>query len=144
MKIWIITWRYYDGSGSGVLNTAYQDEATAHHVFSVLVQQDNVKMYELEELNVLRTEKPNWPDTYRRAQTVRPPWFDLIGVPGTSLSELNLSVRTEACLKAEGVDTVEKLMLCQESVLLRFPNLGRKSLNEINQTLASKGMRLQP
>ena len=145
MKVWIISWRYLDGSGSGVLPTAYQDEATADHVFGTLVQQCDTKMYELEELNVLRTEekKPPTDDTYYRTQYNRPPWFELINSPGTPLRKLNLTLRTESCLTAEGMETVEQLLLCRESILLRFPNLGRKSLNEIREALAARGLELK-
>ena len=144
MKVWIITWKYYDNSGHGVLPTAYQDEAIAQHVFDALSDQD-ARLYEIKELNVLRTEekKPTADDTYYRTQYNRPPWFELINSPGTPLRKLNLTLRTESCLTAEGMETVEQLLLCPENILLRFPNLGRKSLNEIREALTARGLELK-
>ena len=72
-----------------------------------------------------------------------PPWFELINSPGTPLRKLNLTLRTESCLTAEGMETVEQLLLCPENILLRFPNLGRKSLNEIREALAARGLELK-
>ncbi len=142
MKIWIITWRQYDHSGSGVLSTAYPDEATARHVFDVLVAQCDTKLYDIEELTVVR-----FPPVSQPAETVKPlwcdtPWRHLIGVPGTPLSTLDLTIRSQSCLTAEGLETVEQLLTCKESTLLKFPNLGRKSLNEIKSALEAKGMSL--
>ena len=135
--IWIITWRYHDGSASGIIETAYEDEAIARHFFEMLEREITAKVFELKELNVLRTEK--------RAPTQKPgepAWLRLKGQPGTPLRDLPLSIRVQHCLQAEEIETIEQLLLCKESDLLKTPNLGRKSLNEIKEALALRGMRL--
>ena len=53
-----------------------------------------------------------------------------------------MSVRAANCLKTEGIDTVQQLIEKMPSELLRKPNFGRKSLQEINQILANHGLQL--
>jgi DNA-directed RNA polymerase alpha subunit len=48
---------------------------------------------------------------------------------------LDLTCRTRNCLKAEGIDTIGHLLTWSSHGLLKTPNLGRKSLNEIIETL---------
>lgn len=48
---------------------------------------------------------------------------------------LQLSVRTQNCLLAEGVDTLHKLLRLSKYDLLRLPNLGPKSATEIAEVL---------
>ena len=57
-----------------------------------------------------------------------------------SVDSLDLTVRTANCLKAENICTVGDLVLRSESELLKVPNLARKSLNEIKEVLAAKGL----
>ena len=52
MKIWIISWKYLDNSGSGVLNTAYMNEAYARATLDLLASEITHKSYELHELYV--------------------------------------------------------------------------------------------
>lgn len=59
-----------------------------------------------------------------------------------SVEELALSVRSANCLKAEKVDLVGDLVQRTETELLRTPNLGRRSLNEIKAALAARGLTL--
>lgn len=59
-----------------------------------------------------------------------------------SISDLGLTVRSDACLRAEGIDTVGDLVKRSERNLLKTPNLGRRSLNEILETLAELGLDL--
>ena len=138
--IWIITWRYHDGSDSGVIETAYEDEAIARHFFEMLVREITAKQFFLKELNVLRTDKKP-PAPVQRAKE-EPAWLRLKDQPGTPISELNLPVRAANCLLVEEIRTIEQLILCKENDLLKTPNLGRKSLNEIKDALALRGMRL--
>ncbi len=63
---------------------------------------------------------------------------------GASIGELEFTIRTENCLKAEGIETVEQLCSWSETGLLKTPNLGRKSLNEIKEVLGSRGLALSP
>ena len=58
------------------------------------------------------------------------------------VDELELTVRSANCLKAESIHYIGDLVTRMESDLLRTPNLGKKSLNEIKEVLASRGLSL--
>ena len=51
-------------------------------------------------------------------------------------------VESANCLKAENIHYIGDLVSRMESDLLRTPNLGKKSLNEIKEVLASRGLSL--
>ena len=53
------------------------------------------------------------------------------------IETLDLSVRTFNCLKRAGINTVEQLVQCSDEDLARVRNLGTRSLQEINDRLAS-------
>jgi DNA-directed RNA polymerase subunit alpha len=53
-----------------------------------------------------------------------------------------LSIRTANCLKNEGIATYEKLARMSASELLRIPNFGRRSLNEMKEALLARGLKL--
>ncbi len=59
-----------------------------------------------------------------------------------SIDDLELTVRSANCLKAEKIDYVGDLVLRTEMELLKTPNLGKKSLNEIKDVLAQHELRL--
>lgn len=59
-----------------------------------------------------------------------------------SIEELELTVRSTNCLKAESIFLIGDLIHKTEFDLLKTPNLGKKSLNEIKDVLASKGFSL--
>ena len=58
------------------------------------------------------------------------------------VDELELTVRSANCLKAENIYYIGDLIQRTENELLKTPNLGRKSLNEIKEVLASRGLTL--
>ena len=58
------------------------------------------------------------------------------------VDDLELTVRSANCLKAEDIYYIGDLIQRPETELLKTPNLGRKSLNEIKEVLASKGLTL--
>lgn len=58
------------------------------------------------------------------------------------VDELELTVRSANCLKAEGIERVGDLIQRTETDLLRTPNLGKKSLTEIKNVLAEQGLKL--
>jgi DNA-directed RNA polymerase subunit alpha len=58
------------------------------------------------------------------------------------VDELELTVRSANCLKAENIYYIGDLIQRTETELLKTPNLGRKSLNEIKEVLASRGLAL--
>ena len=58
------------------------------------------------------------------------------------VDELELTVRSANCLKAENIFYIGDLIQRTENELLKTPNLGRKSLNENKEVLASRGLTL--
>lgn len=58
------------------------------------------------------------------------------------VDDLELTVRSANCLKAENVYYIGDLVQRTEVELLKTPNLGKKSLTEIKDVLASKGLSL--
>jgi DNA-directed RNA polymerase subunit alpha len=58
------------------------------------------------------------------------------------VDELELSVRSANCLKNDNIVYIGDLIQKTEAEMLRTPNFGRKSLNEIKEVLAQMGLRL--
>jgi DNA-directed RNA polymerase subunit alpha len=58
------------------------------------------------------------------------------------VDELELTVRSANCLKAENIHYIGDLVQRTEVELLRTPNLGKKSLTEIKEVLESHGLAL--
>jgi len=58
------------------------------------------------------------------------------------IDELELTVRSANCLKAENINYIGDLVQCTEVELLKTPNLGKKSLTEIKDVLAEHGLQL--
>ena len=59
-----------------------------------------------------------------------------------SIDALNLKTRSINCLKGENIASIGELVQQTEESLFRTPNLGRKSLTEIKEELASRGLSL--
>ena len=59
-----------------------------------------------------------------------------------TIEELDLSVRSFNCLKRAGINTVEDLINKSEEDMMKVRNLGRKSLEEVINKLASLGFSL--
>ena len=123
MKIWIITRRHEDNSGERVLNTAYTDQPVAEHVMQLL-KDTTPMLYEIKELSILGTSAAP--------------------VKTTPIETLNLTVRTEHVLKSDDIFTIERLMQLSANTLLKIPNMGRKSLNEIQNKLRALNLELRP
>jgi len=58
------------------------------------------------------------------------------------VDELELSVRSANCLKNDNITYIGDLIQKSEAEMLRTPNFGRKSLNEIKEVLAQMGLHL--
>jgi len=58
------------------------------------------------------------------------------------IDDLELTVRSANCLKAESIHYIGDLIQRTEVELLKTPNLGKKSLTEIKEVLASRGLSL--
>lgn len=123
MKIWIITQRHEDNSGERVLDTAYTDQPVAEHIMQLL-KDTTPMLYEIKELSILGTSAAP--------------------VKTTPIEVLNLTMRTEHALKADNIFTVERLMQLPANTLLKIPNLGRRSLDEIRDSLRVMNLELRP
>jgi len=60
-----------------------------------------------------------------------------------NIEELDLSVRSYNCLKRAGINTVEELIKKTEEDMMKVRNLGRKSLEEVEQKLNALGLSLR-
>jgi DNA-directed RNA polymerase subunit alpha len=87
-------------------------------------------------IDVLGAGTPGMPVT----GGVRSPQIDPILL--RPVDDLELTVRSANCLKAENIYYIGDLIQRTENELLKTPNLGRKSLNEIKEVLASRGLTL--
>jgi DNA-directed RNA polymerase subunit alpha len=77
------------------------------------------------------------------APTVEPPKIPQVDpILLRPVDDLELTVRSANCLKAENIYYIGDLIQRTETELLKTPNLGRKSLNEIKEVLASRGLTL--
>jgi DNA-directed RNA polymerase subunit alpha len=72
-------------------------------------------------------------------------------VPGSAdgldeilIEELELGVRSYNCLKRAGIQTVGELVRKSDSELNAIPNFGRKSIEEVQETLRARGLSLRP
>ncbi len=61
-----------------------------------------------------------------------------------TIEELELSVRAYNCLKRANINTVEELTAKTEDDMLKYRNLGKKSLEEVKDKLAELGLGLRP
>ena len=60
-----------------------------------------------------------------------------------TVSSLCLTARSDSCLKFAKIKTIEELTACNNSDLLKIPNFGKKSLEEIKHQLSHRGLRLR-
>ena len=72
-----------------------------------------------------------------RQETIKEKVFEM------TIEDLDMSVRSFNCLKRAGIDTVEDLTKRTESEMIKFRNLGKKSLDEVIQKLHSLGLELK-
>ncbi len=77
-------------------------------------------------------------------ETIAEPVTELAFNPALlkKVDELELSVRSANCLKNDNIVYIGDLIQKTEAEMLRTPNFGRKSLNEIKEVLASMGLHL--
>ena len=93
----------------------------------------NIMQYQLAAFVNLESTEPE----ARRAEEVK---VDPILLQ--SVDDLELTVRSANCLKAENIYYIGDLVQRSESELLKTPNLGKKSLNEIKDVLSARGLSL--
>jgi DNA-directed RNA polymerase subunit alpha len=65
------------------------------------------------------------------------------GMDEILIEELELGVRSYNCLKRAGIQTVGDLVQKSESELAAIPNFGRKSIEEVKETLDARGLGLR-
>lgn len=70
------------------------------------------------------------------------PYFSQFNILSKSIDHLELSVRSNNCLKSAGIEKIYELVLKTEDELLKTKNFGRKSLTEIKETLQELGLGL--
>jgi DNA-directed RNA polymerase subunit alpha len=145
MNVWTIMWRWADGSGSGIVPFGFTDKEVAELTVQVL-QQEGGKVYELADMTLLDTlgilpkplAKAGNTEVY---VSRRVPHY---GVEGKTLFEPEvLTLRLLNALNAEGITRLEHVVCWTEWQLLKIPNLGRKSIDELKSYLHSKGLALK-
>ena len=65
------------------------------------------------------------------------------GMENFPIEELELGVRSYNCLKRVGIETIGDLVTKTETELSQIPNFGRKSIDEVTETLAAHGLTLR-
>jgi DNA-directed RNA polymerase subunit alpha len=65
------------------------------------------------------------------------------GMENFPIEELELGVRSYNCLKRVGIETIGDLVSKTESELGTIPNFGKKSIEEVKETLAAHGLTLR-
>ena len=108
-------------------NGSIDPEEAVRSAARILIDQN---VYFLQICKVLRL---------KRLKKKAPPIDPILLRP---VDDLELTVRSANCLKAEDIYYIGDLIQRTETELLKTPNLGRKSLNEIKEVLASKGLTL--
>ncbi|MBM3310432.1 MAG: DNA-directed RNA polymerase subunit alpha [Candidatus Aminicenantes bacterium] len=70
------------------------------------------------------------------------PYFGQVDVLAKPIEHLELSVRSNNCLRSAGLEKIYELVQKTEEELLKTKNFGRKSLSEIKETLSNLGLSL--
>jgi DNA-directed RNA polymerase subunit alpha len=70
------------------------------------------------------------------------PYFSQKDILSKSIDHLELSVRSNNCLRSAGIEKIYELVQKTEEALLKTKNFGRKSLTEIKETLQELGLGL--
>ncbi|HEY0417609.1 MAG TPA: DNA-directed RNA polymerase subunit alpha [Gaiellaceae bacterium] len=65
------------------------------------------------------------------------------GMENFPIEELELGVRSYNCLKRVGIETIGDLVTKSESELAAIPNFGKKSIEEVKETLSQHGLTLR-
>ena len=84
----------------------------------------------------LGMEVPGWPPENLEALSVCANWMF------KPLDEIVLSLRSIHCLRYDNINYVGELVQKSEAEILRTPNFGRKSVNDVKEVLAKMGLHL--
>ncbi len=104
------------------------EDAVAH---AAKIVKDHMQVF----INFDEEPEPVQPAVDQKKQKM---WANL----SRSVEELELSVRSYNCLKNANIQTLDELVQKTDSEMLRTRNFGRKSLNEIKETLEDMGLHL--
>ena len=118
-EVWILN---YDGQ-----KTCYIDPEEAIRKAATILQQQIAIFVDLEAEEA--------PEPIKEKEEIDP-------VLLRPVDDLELTVRSANCLKAENIYYIGDLVQRSETELLKTPNLGKKSLTEIKDVLASKNLEL--
>ncbi len=142
-----------DASYSPVLNVAYSVEAARVEqrtdLDKLIIELETNGTIDPEEAirraaSILREQLTVFVDLEADEAVVAPeseePAFDPILL--RPVDDLELTVRSANCLKAENIFLIGDLIQRTEVELLKTPNLGKKSLTEIKDVLATRGLSL--
>jgi DNA-directed RNA polymerase subunit alpha len=89
-------------------------------------------------LNVVDERAENEPSAAKREV----PYLNQADLLAKPIEHLELSVRSNNCLRSAGIEKIYELVLKSEDELLKTKNFGRKSLGEIKETLTNLGLGL--
>lgn len=93
--------------------------------------------------NILQMQLHSFVDMqFEEAESEQKDTHDFDPVLLKSVDDLELTVRSANCLKAESINYIGDLVQKTENELLKTPNLGKKSLTEIKDVLASRSLSL--
>jgi DNA-directed RNA polymerase subunit alpha len=70
------------------------------------------------------------------------PFMTQVDILSKPIEHLELSVRSNNCLRSAGIEKIYELVQKTEEELLKTKNFGRKSLSEIKETLSNLGLGL--
>jgi DNA-directed RNA polymerase subunit alpha len=84
----------------------------------------------------------NFEEPKKAVEEMRHPELSFNAALLKKVDELELSVRSANCLKNDNIVYIGDLIQKTEAEMLRTPNFGRKSLNEIKEVLATMGLHL--
>jgi DNA-directed RNA polymerase alpha subunit len=79
----------------------------------------------------------------KRREAILDRWKLNQDIVNDGIDKLELTVRSERCLKAEGIYTLTQLQDCTRNRLLKTPNLGSKSIKEIIERMEGLGLKLK-
>ena len=105
-----------------------------------LINKEDEKFFKNLPFTPIEGEKTNTGYLYKKKVKVIE--VDAVNGDERSINELELSVRSMNCLKYSNILTLDDLVQKTAEELLRIPDFGRKSLNEIKEVLKSCGLEL--
>ena len=101
----------------------------------------DILISQLDDLHRHRPDRDAIGETATEAVPAEPPLAH--GMENFPIEELELGVRSYNCLKRVGIETIGDLVVKSENELAAIPNFGKKSIEEVKETLATHGLNLR-